>query len=220
MTNSKKHIVLVALLAISISSGLTASAQRRSTDYGNPRQGNRGWNNSNALTGTYRLDSSRSDDVSVVVQRATRGLSPGIAGGNERPGAGTSSAAQSTSLPLTPGKKFNYFARSSFLSPTSYALSIASGVFSEATDSDHDRHMSSGDFLADSMTHAARSFAFRATANFFEKFAYAAAFKQDPRYFRSDKKVSEGSATRSAGFLSPAVMPARISSMCPFLPED
>ena len=76
MTNSKKHIVLVALLAISISSGVTASAQRRSTDYGNPRQGDRRWNNSNALTGTYRLDSSRSDDVSVVVQRGTRGLSP------------------------------------------------------------------------------------------------------------------------------------------------
>lgn len=68
-----------------------------------------------------------------------------------------------------------------------YALSVLSGVFSEATDNDHGRHMSAGDFLADSATHAARSFAFRATANFFEKFAFAAAFHQDPRYFRSDK---------------------------------
>jgi len=42
--------------------------------------------------------------------------------------------------------------------------------------------------MEDSMTHAARSLAFRATANFFEKFAYASAFKQDPRYHRSDKK--------------------------------
>ena len=69
-----------------------------------------------------------------------------------------------------------------------YALSILSGVFSEAIDKDHGRHMTAGDFMADSMTHAARSFAFRATANFFEKFAFASAFKQDPRYFRSDKK--------------------------------
>jgi len=69
-----------------------------------------------------------------------------------------------------------------------YALSVLSGVFSEATDKDHGRHMTAGDFAADSMTHAARSFAFRSTANFFEKFAFATAFKQDPRYFRSDKK--------------------------------
>jgi hypothetical protein len=48
--------------------------------------------------------------------------------------------------------------------------------------------MTAGDFMADSMTHAARSFAFRATANLFEKYAFASAFKQDPRYFRSDKK--------------------------------
>src|SRR5712692_4945358 len=90
--------------------------------------------------------------------------------------------------PLTPHEKFKYFARSSFMPPMPYALSIGSGLFSEATDNDHHRHMTAGDFLADSMTHAARSMAFRTTANFFEKFAYATAFKQDPRYFRSDKK--------------------------------
>ena len=105
----------------------------------------------------------------------------------ESKGTATSAASQSTSPSLTPGKKFNYFARSSFFPPTPYALSIASGVFSEATDKDHHRHMSAGDFMVDSMTHAARSFTFRVTANFFEKFAYAAAFKQDPRYFRSDR---------------------------------
>ena len=68
-----------------------------------------------------------------------------------------------------------------------YALSALSGLFSEATDNDHHRHMTAGDFMADSATHAARSLAFRTTANFFEKFAFAAAFHQDPRYFRSDK---------------------------------
>jgi hypothetical protein len=40
--------------------------------------------------------------------------------------------------------------------------------------------------MADAMTHAARSFAFRSTAGFFEKFAYATIFKQDPRYHRSN----------------------------------
>ena len=102
----------------------------------------------------------------------------------------TASTAPSTpaATPLTSGQKFKYFARSSFFPPMPYALSVLSGVFSEATDNDHHRHMTAGDFMADSMTHAARAFAFRATANFFEKYAFASAFKQDPRYFRSDKK--------------------------------
>ena len=100
----------------------------------------------------------------------------------------SSNSSSSAFTPLTPGQKFKYFARSSFMPPTPYGLSVLSGVFSEATDNDHHRHMTTGDFLADSMTHAARSMAFRATANFFEKFAFATAFKQDPQYHRSDKK--------------------------------
>jgi hypothetical protein len=111
------------------------------------------------------------------------------AGGNTQSGT---SAPTTPSTPavksLTPNEKFKYFARSSFMPPMPYALSILSGVFSEATDKDHGRHMTGGDFAADSMTHAARSFAFRATANLFEKYAFASGFKQDPRYFRSDKK--------------------------------
>jgi hypothetical protein len=111
-------------------------------------------------------------------------------GANAQPSGNVGPAAPSTtaSTPLTSGQKFKYFARSSFMPPTPYALSVLSGVFSEATDNDHGRHMTAGDFMADSMTHAARSFAFRATANFFEKYAFASAFRQDPRYFRSDKK--------------------------------
>ncbi|PYP87718.1 MAG: hypothetical protein DMF61_08695 [Blastocatellia bacterium AA13] len=92
-----------------------------------------------------------------------------------------------TLTPLTPGEKFKYSLRSSFKPPMPYALSALSGIFSEATDKDHGRHMSAGDFLADSATHAARSMAFRATANFFEKFAFASVLHQDPRYIRSDK---------------------------------
>ena len=70
--------------------------------------------------------------------------------------------------------------------PAPYALSILSGVWDEAIDSKHKKpHRSAGDFAADSLTHAAKSYAFRVTSNFFEKFAYASLFKQDPRYHRS-----------------------------------
>ena len=93
-----------------------------------------------------------------------------------------------STAPMTAGEKFGYFAKKSFLSLTPYALSTFGGLIGEATDNDHGRHMSAGDFLADSMTHAARSFAFRMTSNFFEKFAFATILRQDPRYHRSDKK--------------------------------
>src|SRR6266496_1738273 len=129
-----------------------------------------------AMPTSTRGTSTQSDEQSSESSSSQNGAN----------GPATPSAAAAT--PLTPGQKFKYSARSSFMPPMPYALSILSGVFSEAIDKDHGRHMTAGDFMADSMTHAARSFAFRATANFFEKFAFASAFKQDPRYFRSDKK--------------------------------
>ena len=97
-----------------------------------------------------------------------------------------------STAPMSPREKFNYFLRRSFFSVTPYALSIYQGVVGEATDNDHGRHMTAGDFMADSMTHAARSFAFRATSNFFEKFAFATVLRQDPRYHRSPGKRSAG----------------------------
>jgi hypothetical protein len=99
-----------------------------------------------------------------------------------------------STAPMTAGEKFGYFAKKSFGSPTPYALSILGGVWGEITDKDHGRHMSAGDFMADSLTHAARSFAFRSTSNFFEKFAFATILRQDPRYHRSDKKSLGGKA--------------------------
>ena len=93
---------------------------------------------------------------------------------------------------MTAGEKFQYFAKKSFLSPSPYALSIFGGLVGEATDKDHGRHMTAGDFIADTGTHMARSMAFRATANFLEKFAFATILRQDPRYHRSDKKTVGG----------------------------
>jgi hypothetical protein len=89
--------------------------------------------------------------------------------------------------PLTVKEKFNYFLRRSFLRPTPYATAIAAGAFGEWLDNDHHHHSKPGDFAADAMTRAARSFAFGTSANFFEKFAYASLFKQDPRYHKSEK---------------------------------
>src|SRR3989442_7718782 len=136
------------------------------------------------------VDSSRTaSDVRAAIElsETAQKSSNKSASKQQASGPTQSSTPANTIVPLTTGKKFTYFLRSSFMPPTPYALSVLSGVFSEATDNDHGRHMTAGDFMADSSTHAARSMAFRATANFFEKFAYATAFKQDPRYFRSDK---------------------------------
>ena len=66
-------------------------------------------------------------------------------------------------------------------------MSTSRFAFGEWIDDDHHHHSKPGDFAADSLTRAARSFAFGTTASFFEKFAYASLFKQDPRYHKSEK---------------------------------
>ena len=101
------------------------------------------------------------------------------------PGGQNSPAAKDA--PLTVKEKFNYFLTRSFLRPTPYATALAAGATQEWIDDDHHHHSKPGDFAADSMTRAARSFAFGTSANFFEKFAYASLFKQDPRYHKSEK---------------------------------
>lgn len=94
-----------------------------------------------------------------------------------------------STAPMTAGEKFKLFAQRSFLSPGAYGMSVISGVYGEWTDKNNNHHHANpGDFAADSMTRAARSFAFRANANFFEKFMFPSLFKQDPRYHRSGKK--------------------------------
>src|SRR5262249_44905815 len=81
---------------------------------------------------------------------------------------------RTTPIPaMTQKEKFRYFFTRSFLSPITYGTAIASGTFGEWIDNDHHHHSKPGDFAADSMTRAARSFAFGVSANFFEKFAYA-----------------------------------------------
>jgi hypothetical protein len=91
------------------------------------------------------------------------------------------------SVPMSAGEKFRFFLDKSFLSISPYAISLASGALGEYVDNDRGRASGAGDYIADSLTRAARSHAFRTTANFFNKFLYPVTLGQDPRYHRSDK---------------------------------
>jgi hypothetical protein len=89
---------------------------------------------------------------------------------------------------MTAGEKFNLFLKSSFVPPGPYAQSVFSGMFNEAFDNNEGKEDTIEDYFADSMTRAARSFGNRVANGFFEKFALATIFKQDPRYHRSRKR--------------------------------
>jgi len=88
---------------------------------------------------------------------------------------------------MTPGEKFERYARGTFLSPGAYGQSIFAGLFNELRDKDDKPDFDTGDFFGDAMTRAARSYAFRVTSGFLEKFALPSILRQDPRYHRSDR---------------------------------
>lgn len=107
--------------------------------------------------------------------------------GGPRPPAPRTPAPRASTAPMSAGEKFQLFVDRSFRPPGPYAQSIFSGMFNELLDNNEGKEDTVGDYFADSMTRAARSMAFRITANFFEKFAYATILRQDPRYHRSNK---------------------------------
>lgn len=96
-----------------------------------------------------------------------------------------------STAPMTAGEKFHLWAKR-FISPGSYASAAFSGLYNEALDNDEGKKDTVENYFADAATRAARSFAFGTTAGFFEKFAYASLFRQDPRYHRSDKRGMGG----------------------------
>src|SRR5258706_16296705 len=77
MKKNTQQIVLIALLVtlttMTIGSGLSVSAQRSGYQRPGYQRGPAG-RGANLLRGTYSLDTSRSEDASAVVMRATRGL--------------------------------------------------------------------------------------------------------------------------------------------------
>jgi hypothetical protein len=149
------------------------------------------------------IEAARPNERLARSQRLSLGINSMAHGSvlEARPGSSASQASSATAptaapapdkngalQPLTAGGKFRLFLTKSFLSPGAYVSPLVTGAFGEWTDDDHHHHSEAGDFALDSLTRAARGFAFGTTANFFEKFAYASIFKQDPRYRRSDKK--------------------------------
>ncbi|MEW6207310.1 MAG: hypothetical protein AB1631_03020 [Acidobacteriota bacterium] len=94
---------------------------------------------------------------------------------------------QVSTAPMSVGDKFNYFANSAFRPPGPYFSALFNGLFKEALDNNEGKKDTFGDYLADSMTRAARSFASGTTSKFLERFALASLFRQDPRYHRSYK---------------------------------
>ena len=117
---------------------------------------------------------------------------PGTVAAVPQPLPGPSPRPAASTAPLSTGEKFKLFLTKSFLSPGAYAQTVVTSVYGEWTDDNHHHHAKPGDFAAESATRAARSFAFRTTANFFEKFAYASLFHQDPRYHRSASRSFGG----------------------------
>src|SRR5262249_51147072 len=69
-------------------------------------------------------------------------------GADDSTSAGKTGQSTSSVIALTPGQKFKHSLSSSFKPPMPYVLSALSGLFSEAIDNDHGRHMTAGDFLA------------------------------------------------------------------------
>ena len=89
---------------------------------------------------------------------------------------------------MTAGEKFEAWFHKRFLSPGAYATALYNGLWKELQDNDDFKEDTVGNYFADSMTRAARSYAFATTADFFEKALLPSLFRQDPRYHRSGKK--------------------------------
>ncbi len=89
--------------------------------------------------------------------------------------------------PLSVGEKFELFWRGSFVPFGPYASALFSGFRGELFDNNEGKKDTFDDYVADSLTRSARSFAFSATSKFFEKFMLPSLLRQDPRYHRSGK---------------------------------
>jgi hypothetical protein len=106
------------------------------------------------------------------------------------PSPGQSTVA--STAPMTAGEKFEAWFRSRFLSFGAYGSAVFNGMWKELRDNDDFKKDTVQNYFADSMTRAARSYAFATTAGLFEKAVFASLFRQDPRYHRSGKKGAGG----------------------------
>jgi hypothetical protein len=92
-----------------------------------------------------------------------------------------------STAPMTVGEKFHTWFKGHFLSIGAYVGPIPRGMWSELNDNDDFKEDTFANFMADSLTRAARSYANGTTNAFYEKAVLASILKQDPRYHRSTK---------------------------------
>lgn len=92
-----------------------------------------------------------------------------------------------STAPMTVKEKFGSWFHSRFMSPGAYGSAVFNGMFKELQDNDDFKKDTVENYFADSMTRAARSYAFGTTASLYEKAILASLFRQDPRYHRSGK---------------------------------
>jgi hypothetical protein len=111
---------------------------------------------------------------------------------NSMPTPPQSQSTVASTAPMTAGEKFGAWFHKQFLSVGSYGTALYNGLSKELRDNDDFKKDTVENYFADSMTRAARSFAFSSTAGFFEKAAFASLFRQDPRYHRSGKTGAGG----------------------------
>ena len=91
-----------------------------------------------------------------------------------------------STAPLTAGQKLRFGFREAFLNPFSYA-GPAIGAFVTERNNVKAPGKSGEDNFADGASYFARDFASNATTEIFSAGVFPALFKQDPRYFRSNK---------------------------------
>ena len=96
-------------------------------------------------------------------------------------------APAASTAPVTVKEKFGGWFHSRFLKPGAYGSALFNGMFRELRDNDDFKKDTVENYFADSMTRAARSYAFGTTASLYEKAILASLFRQDPRYHRSGK---------------------------------
>jgi hypothetical protein len=89
--------------------------------------------------------------------------------------------------PLTAHAKMSRAAKSAFLNPAAYVFTAVGAALTEARE-DKQPQKDTSDRFADGMSRFAINFATRTTSTMFANGIYPALFKQDPRYFPSNKR--------------------------------
>jgi len=100
--------------------------------------------------------------------------------------------------PMTVGEKFNFFVKGAFYPPGPYIQPLFTSSINELFDNDEGKKDTVGNYVADTLSRAARSFAFSVTSKFLEDFTLASAFRQDPRYHRAGSRQSTSARIKYA----------------------